>query len=94
MGFGATLEDAARAAVQQLLSFLEAHCDLPWLTGYRLASLAVDLRITQVVNRVVGVHAVLPHSVLAQLDIPDWLVAPRPEPASIIPSTPGGTPWP
>ena len=29
-----------------------------------LASLVVDLRITQIVNGVVGVHAVLPHGVL------------------------------
>ncbi len=94
MGFEANLEEAARAAVGRLLAFLDEHCGLPWLDGYRLASLAVDLRITQVVNRVVGVHAVLPHSVLAQLDIPPWLVAPMPEPATEIPSTPGGTPWP
>ena len=94
MGFEANLEAAARAAVNQLLAFLETHCGLAWLDGYRLASLAVDLRITQVVNRVVGVHAVLPHSVLAQLDTPDWLAAPTPEPASDIPATPGGTPWP
>ena len=93
MGFGADLEEAARAAVNQLLTFLEQHCGLPWRAGYRLASLAVDLRITQVVNRVVGVHAVLPHSVLSQLDIPDWLVTPTPEPATDITSTPGGTPW-
>jgi acetamidase/formamidase len=26
-----------------------------------LASVAVDLRVTQIVNRVKGVHAVLPH---------------------------------
>lgn len=94
MGFESNLEAAARAAVNQLLTFLEAHCGLPWLAGYRLASLAVDLRITQVVNRVVGVHAVLPHSVLEQLDTPDWLTTPTPEPATDIPSTPGGTPWP
>lgn len=94
MGFEPTLEEASRAAVDQLLTFLEQHCGLPWFAGYRIASVAVDLRITQVVNRVVGVHAVLPHSVLSQLDIPDWLAAPAPEPATNIPSTPGGTPWP
>lgn len=93
MGFENTLEDAARAAVDQLLTVLEQFCGLPWLDGYRLASVAVDLHITQVVNRVVGVHAVLPHSVLAQLDTPDWLTAPSPEPATDIPSNNGGTPW-
>jgi acetamidase/formamidase len=76
MGFDATLDAAARTAVDDLLRFLDRYCGLPWLAGYRLASLAVDLRVTQVVNREVGVHAVLPHDVLAQLDTPDWLRTP------------------
>jgi len=89
MGFADDLETAARTAADQLLTFLEAHCGLPWMEGYRLASLSVDLRITQVVNRVVGVHAVLPHDVLKQLDTPDWLATPPPEPDPV--SLPGGT---
>lgn len=93
MGFEDTLEAAARAAIDQLLTFLETYCDLPWMAGYRLASLAVDLHITQVVNRRVGVHAILPHAVLSQLDIPDWLVVSPPGPSIDSPSTTGGTPW-
>lgn len=76
MGFESTLDGAARVAVDALLRLLEAHCGIPWLAGYRLASLTVDLRITQVVNRIVGVHAVLPHAVLAQLHPPAWMEPP------------------
>jgi acetamidase/formamidase len=94
MGFEANLEAAARAAVDQLLNFLEQYCGLPWMAGYRLASLAVDLHITQVVNRIVGVHAILPHSVLTQLDVPGWLVASPQEPSNDAPTTNGGTSWP
>lgn len=94
MGFEPDLETAARTAVDQLLRFLDRYCGLAWLEGYRLASLAVDLHITQVVNRIVGVHAILPHAVLSQLDTPEWLVAPSPEPATQAPSTNGGTRWP
>lgn len=78
MGFGATLDEAARLAVDDLLRFLDRHCGLAWIHGYRLASLVVDLRITQVVNRIVGVHAVLPLAVLDQLDVPGWLRRPTP----------------
>ena len=94
MGFGDELEVAARAAVEVLLTVLDRYCGLPWLDGYRLASLAVDLHITQVVNRIVGVHAILPHAVLAQLDLPDWLVAPPAEPLADAPLPLGGNPWP
>lgn len=90
MGFDVSLDVAARVAVDDLLRFLERHCGLPWMAGYRLASLTVDLRVTQVVNRVVGVHAVLPHEVLAQLDVPDWLRAPTPGPVSNVPSIMSG----
>jgi len=73
MGLGASLEEAARDALDHLLRLLEVHVGLSRRDGYRLASLVVDLRITQVVNRVVGVHAVLGHDVLAQLDPPAWM---------------------
>lgn len=93
MGFDSNLDGAARVAVHDLLQFLERHCGLPWMAGYRLASLAVDLHVTQVVNRVVGIHAVLPLDVLAQLDAPDWLVRPEAGPVAAVDSTMGGAPW-
>ena len=34
--------------------------------AYTLCSLAVDLRVTQIVNGVKGVHAMLPKSLFAQ----------------------------
>ena len=40
---------------------------LPFREALALASLAVDLRITQMVNGVRGVHAVLPHNAIRNL---------------------------
>jgi acetamidase/formamidase len=56
-GFGATLDEAMRMAAEQMLALL---CDRAGLTlddAYSLASVAVDLGVTQVVDGVVGCHA-------------------------------------
>jgi acetamidase/formamidase len=42
--------------------------DLPRKSALALASLVVDLRITQVVNGLCGVHAVLPHLAIGGID--------------------------
>lgn len=60
MGLGSTLDDAAGMALEGMFTLLGrlhgvARCD-----AIALSSVAVDLRVTQVVNQVVGVHAVLP----------------------------------
>jgi acetamidase/formamidase len=70
MGFDEDLDRAARIAIRSMLKILEMHCGVSWSDGYRLASLAVDLRITQVVNGVKGVHAMLPRELLEQMGRP------------------------
>ena len=44
-----------------MLDLMSEQFDLQRKEALALASLVVDLRITQVVNGVRGVHAVLPH---------------------------------
>jgi len=58
-GLGETLDDAAANAVESMLLLMERELGLERRDALALASLVVDLRITQVVNGVQGVHAVL-----------------------------------
>ena len=74
MGFADDLDQAARIAVSILLELLERYCRLPWRQGYRLASIAADLRVTQVVNGMKGIHVAVSRDVLAQLGgVPPFL---------------------
>jgi acetamidase/formamidase len=47
-----------------MLELMGREHDLPRADALALASLVVDVRVTQVVNDVQGVHAVLPHDAL------------------------------
>jgi acetamidase/formamidase len=58
-GFDAHLGVAARIAVDGMLDLMEREHDLGRGDALALASVVVDLRVTQVVNEVLGVHAVL-----------------------------------
>lgn len=58
LGFGDTLEDAAQAAVADLVAWLTADGLSPD-EAYSLCSIAADVKVTQMVNGVVGVHAML-----------------------------------
>ncbi len=62
MGFDRDLTAAAKIAVREMIDFLSTEKKLSRDEAYMLASVAVDLRITQVVDGNVGVHAVLPKS--------------------------------
>ena len=59
-GLGADLDEAAFRALDSMLNLLGRQYDMPRAQAMLLASVTVDLRITQIVNGVVGVHAVLP----------------------------------
>jgi acetamidase/formamidase len=59
LGLGPSLDEAARAATAAMLDLLEREHGLERADALALASLVVDLRVTQVVNDTVGVHAVL-----------------------------------
>jgi acetamidase/formamidase len=58
-GLGESLDEAAGNAVESMLVLMERELGLERRDALALASLVVDLRITQVVNGVQGVHAVL-----------------------------------
>jgi acetamidase/formamidase len=60
MGLGDTVDDAAFMALEAMFALLGRLYGVSRPDAVALASVAVDLRVTQIVNRVVGVHAVLP----------------------------------
>lgn len=67
MGFGATLDAAFEMALQQMIAFLEQFAELSAEEAYVLCSLAVDFRITQVVNTPQkGVHGLFPKAIAPQ----------------------------
>jgi acetamidase/formamidase len=63
-GFSADLNEAMAQALDAMLGWLQALFGVDKPTALALASPSVDLRVTQVVNQVWGVHAVLPDGVL------------------------------
>ncbi|QSJ19888.1 acetamidase/formamidase family protein [Nostoc sp. UHCC 0702] len=66
MGFAETLDAALELALQNMIDFLERFTNLSAEDAYVLCSLAVNFRITQVVNSPQkGVHAMLPKSIFA-----------------------------
>jgi acetamidase/formamidase len=58
-GFDEDLDEAAAQAVEGMLALMGRELGLERLDALALASVVVDLRVTQVVNGVKGVHAVL-----------------------------------
>ncbi len=60
LGFGDDLDEAAAEALDAVLGVLEALHGVSRPDAMALAGVVVDLRVTQVVNGVLGVHAVLP----------------------------------
>jgi acetamidase/formamidase len=59
LGFGDDLESAGIGAMEGMLALMKRELGVEGPDAMGLASLGVDLRITQVVNGSVGVHAVL-----------------------------------
>jgi acetamidase/formamidase len=66
MGFHENLEEAAKLALNEMLDFLEKEKQLSRTEAYILASDAVDLEITQLVDGRKGVHALLPKSIFVK----------------------------
>jgi acetamidase/formamidase len=58
-GFDADLDLAADQAIETLLDLMERELGIPRPEARALASVTVDLHVTQVVNDVKGVHAIL-----------------------------------
>ncbi|MGD9995501.1 MAG: acetamidase/formamidase family protein [Ilumatobacteraceae bacterium] len=64
-GFGASLDVAMRGAAEQMLWLMQEHLGLSADEAYSLASVAIDLGITQVVDGTLGCHAAVSRSILA-----------------------------
>lgn len=64
MGFHEDLEEAMWIALQNRLDWMSSIYRISRTEAYAYASLAVDLRITQIVNSAKGVHAFLPFDAL------------------------------
>jgi acetamidase/formamidase len=63
MGTDTSLTVATRVAVQEMVDYLASARGLSKTDAYRLASIAADLRITQLVDGNVGVHMMVPKSI-------------------------------
>ena len=61
-GFNENLNLATQAALDAMLDLMVEKHDITRADALALASVVVDLRITQIANQVFGVHAVLPHN--------------------------------
>lgn len=64
MGMHTDLDEAARMAVLEMVDFLVDQHGLSREDAYVLCSVALDLRVSQVVNVTKGVHAMLAKSIL------------------------------
>jgi acetamidase/formamidase len=64
MGVAATLDEASGIALEALFRLMSAQLGLGRGDAVALASVVADLHVTQIVNRTVGVHAVLPRGAL------------------------------
>jgi acetamidase/formamidase len=64
MGLHPDLDEAARLAVLEMVEFLVSEHGLTREDAYVLCSVALDLRVTQVVDGTKGIHAMLAKSVL------------------------------
>jgi acetamidase/formamidase len=60
MGFNDDLDDAAKSALREMIDLIGERLGLPPDDAYMFASLAVDLRVTQLVDGNKGIHAMLP----------------------------------
>jgi acetamidase/formamidase len=63
-GLDADLDDAARQALRQMIDWVVSLTGIPREEAYALCSFAADLHVTQTVNNVKGVHAMIAKSIL------------------------------
>jgi len=64
LGFHKDLQEANMIALAAMLDLMMEQYSFSRLEALALASLVVDMHVTQIVNGVRGVHAILPHDVL------------------------------
>jgi acetamidase/formamidase len=63
MGLDTDLDEAARIATREMLDFIVEHKRLSREDAYMLASAAMDLIVTQVVDGTKGIHAMMPKDI-------------------------------
>ena len=63
------LNEAAMIAVEAMVDFMSESYKLDRHNALGLASVVVDVRITQMVNGTRGVHALLPHKSITELGL-------------------------
>lgn len=63
-GLDADLDDAARQALREMIDWVTVLTEISRDEAYSLSSFAVDLRVTQTVNNIKGVHAMIDRRVL------------------------------
>jgi acetamidase/formamidase len=63
MGFHEDLDEAVKIATREMLDWIVEMKGLSRDEAYLLASAAMDLRVTQVVDGAKGIHAVIPKAV-------------------------------
>jgi acetamidase/formamidase len=66
MGTDPDLKKATEIAVRETVKFLQQRKSLSQMEAYQLASIATDLRITQLVDGHVGVHVMIPKALLGK----------------------------
>ncbi|HVZ53684.1 MAG TPA: acetamidase/formamidase family protein [Pseudolabrys sp.] len=66
LGLDVDLDDAAAQALRAMIDWLTEKLGIAKADAYSLASFAVDLHVTQTVNNVKGVHAMIDKSLLQQ----------------------------
>ena len=64
MGLHPDLNEAARMATREMIEYLVTEKGMSRDEAYILCSLAVDLRVTQIVDDTKGIHAMFPKSIL------------------------------
>lgn len=65
-GFDADLDDAAKQALRELIDWLVALTGIAPGEAYAFCSVAANLRVTQTVNGVKGVHAMMAKSLIGK----------------------------
>lgn len=63
VGLDESLDDGLHQALKQCIWFLHSQKGLSEAEAYRLASLAVDFNVTQVVNGTKGIHGMIPKAI-------------------------------
>lgn len=75
MGLDEDLNLAAEYAVEESIDFLSREFGLSTMDAYSLTSLGVDLEVSQIVDQVKGIHAMIPKSLFLDLEDDFWASA-------------------